>query len=218
MWNIIEISPTIRPYEDRITATLDAVRSRIEKCSDLKLMNFKCKADRSRTLDIHGFGGGCYDPDLIKISFNPKNPNMVNHLGETLERVVAHEYHHALRWAGPGYGAKLGSALASEGLAGQFVKQLYNSKPEPWEAAFTEDELVPWRNRAYKEFDARNHGHANWFFGANGNPGWLGYTLGYKMVGRYLSDHPDQTALSLAATPYTEFRESVLLQENLVAT
>ena len=129
----------------------------------------------------------------------------------TLERTVAHEYHHALRNAGPGYGAKLGSALVAEGLAGHFVYQLYQSDPEPWEAALTNDELLPWRKKAHDNFYARNHGHAKWFFGAGGNPRWLGYTLGYDMIGRYLKKHPDQTAHSLAANTYSEFQDYLLL-------
>jgi len=210
MWKIIEVSPTVEPYQNQISALMDAVRVRVSTVAKPKKMNFILKADPSRTLDIHGFGGFCCDPDLIQLSFNPKNPNMELHFDETLERVIAHEYHHALRSAGPGYGAKLGSALSAEGLAGHFGKQLYQSAPEPWEA-LTAKELLPWRDEAYENFDSTSHGHANWFFGTGDYPHWLGYSLGYDMIGRYLTNHKDETALSLAGAPSTEFRESLLL-------
>ena len=213
MWNVIEVSPTVRPYEDRIRASLDAVRRRIEEVAELQPVRFVLKADRTRTLEIHGYGGFCADPDLVRLSFDPKNPNMERHLDETLERTIAHEYHHALRAAGPGYGAKLGSALAAEGLAGHFVRQLYGSPPEPWECALSDDELAPWRREAHERFGARDHGHARWFFGADDRPRWLGYTLGYDMIGRYLADHVDRTALDLAATPAVEFRDRLLSSE-----
>ena len=129
MWAVVEVSPTVRPYGDRIRASLDAVRQRIESLTDPIPMRIILKADRSRALEIYGYGGFCCDPDLIRLSFDTRNPNLEHHLGETLERTVAHEFHHALRSAGPGYGAKLGSALASEGLAGQFVGQVYGSPP-----------------------------------------------------------------------------------------
>ena len=70
---------------------------------------------------------------MIYLTFDPANDNLASNLGEPLERMVAYELHHVLRNRGPGYGATLGEALVSEGLAGQFVKQLYNSEPEPWE-------------------------------------------------------------------------------------
>ena len=210
MWEIAKISTTIRPFEDQISESLDAVRERIAKVHDARPIRFELKADRTRVLEIYGFGGFCCDPELIRLSFDPKNPNMIDNLGETLERTVAHEYHHALRSAGPGYGAKLGSAFAAEGMAGHFVRQLYGSPPEPWEAALSDSEIDIWRQEAYDKFDARDHGHANWFFGAGGKPRWLGYTLGYDMVASYLNTHPDRTALDLATVPYGEFQEYLL--------
>ena len=211
-WMIIDASPTIRPIRDRVEATIERVRTRIENIAPLQRIDFTLKANRSQVIGRLGFGGFCGDPHAIRLSFDPKNPNLERHLDEALDRTVAHEYHHALRWAGPGYGAKLGSQLISEGMAGQFVRQLYRSPPEPWECAVTEDQLVPWRERALESFEARNHGHANWFFGADGRPPWLGYTLGYDLVGRHLETHADETALSLAHAPYKAFRETLAAQ------
>ena len=188
---------------------MDTVRTRIAAISEPQRIVFSIKADRTRAIPRFGFGGACYDADMIRLSLDTKSEALSAHLDETLERTIAHEYHHALRWAGPGYGAKLGAALASEGLAGQFVRQLYASLPEPWECALPEEALGPWRERAREAFDARDHGHARWFFGADGHPPWLGYTLGYDMVGRYLADHPEKTALGLAHEPYTTFREAL---------
>ena len=134
---------------------------------------------------------------------------MERHLDETLERTVAHEYHHALRWAGPGYGTRLGAALVTEGLAGHFVRELYASPPEPWEASLSEDALAPWRAEAAALFDARGYDHPKWFFGAEDHPVWLGYTLGYDMVGRHLAAHGEQTAFGLAHAPHGDFRAAL---------
>ena len=210
IWSVAEISPTVRPYTERLERAVERVRTRINAISEPQRIVFTAKANRSRVIGRFGFGGACYDPHEIQLWFDPKNPNMEEHLGQTLERTIAHEYHHALRWAGPGYGAKLGAQLVSEGLAGQFVRQLYASPPEPWEAALDEENLAPWRRRAFDEFEARDHGHRNWFFGANGYPPWLGYTLGYDLIGRYLAENPSQTALSLAHAPYRQFRETLI--------
>ena len=208
-WTIASVSPTVRPFETRVAAAIEAVRSRVAAISGPQGIAFTLKADRTRAIQRFGFGGSCYEPHAITLAFDTKSPNVEAHLDETLERTIAHEYHHALRWAGPGYGAKLGAALASEGLAGHFVRQLYGSPPEPWECALTGDELSPWRAKALDRFDARNHGHARWFFGADGYPPWLGYTLGYDTIGRYLQAHPDRAALDLAHEPYGEFRDAL---------
>lgn len=109
MWNVIEVSPTVRPHEERIRASLVAVRRRIAWVPVPNSMRFVLKADRTRTLEMYGYGGFCGDPDLIRLSFNPKNPNMGRHLDKTLERTIAHKYHHRLRAAGSGYGPSSGA-------------------------------------------------------------------------------------------------------------
>ena len=208
-WAIVDVSPTLRPHRDRIEATIEAVRARIAPLGPLQRIEFVLKANRSRVIGRLGHGGFCGEAHRVRLSFDPKNPNFADHLGATLERTIAHEYHHALRWAGPGYGARLGAQLVSEGLAGRFVRQLYASPPEPWEAALSPDALAPWWARALEQFEARDHGHANWFFGADGRPPWLGYTLGYELIGRHLAGRPDVTPLSLAHEPYATFRPTL---------
>ncbi|WP_179379242.1 DUF2268 domain-containing putative Zn-dependent protease [Jannaschia marina] len=210
MWTIDSISPTVRPHADAIRRAIDATRERVARLTDPCPIRFALKADRTRALPMHGFGGYCGDPDLIRLSFDPANPNMVANLGATLERVIAHEYHHALRAQAPGYGAKLGSALVAEGLAGHFVRQLHGSPPEPWEAALTGEALDPWRQTAFDLFDRTGHGHARWFFGQGDLPNWLGYSLGYDLVGRHFDRHPGETALSLAHAPHMTFRDALL--------
>ena len=119
-WTIASVSPTVRPFEARITAAIDAVHSRVAAISGPQSVAFTLKADRTRAIPRFGFGGSCYEPHAITLAFDTRNPNVDAHLDETLERTIAHKYHHALRWAGPGYGAKLGAALESEGSAGHF--------------------------------------------------------------------------------------------------
>jgi uncharacterized protein YjaZ len=97
-----------------------------------------------------------------------------------------HEAHHCMRMAKRGYGRTLGEALVSEGLAGRFVTHLFHSPPEPWERAVDQNTLLAHRpdNRMLA---ATDYDHNSWFFGAGGQrPRWLGYTLGYEMVGKWL--------------------------------
>lgn len=130
-----------------------------------------------------GFVGHAPTGSLVHLSFDRDNKNLSANLGEPLGRVIAHEANHVLRWRGPGYGTTLGAALVSEGLAGQFSKQIYGNTPEPWELPIDEDldvvaEVIAQWSGSYD--------HMEWFFGTGKHPLWLGYRLGYRIVGRHI--------------------------------
>ena len=85
------------------------------------------------------------------------------------------------------YGRTLGEALVSEGLAGRFVGHVLGTLPEPWDIAFDDDMLASQAPSA-AELAGRNHEHGAWFFGIGGRkPRWLGYTLGFQIVGDWLA-------------------------------
>ncbi|PRY92650.1 putative Zn-dependent protease DUF2268 [Hasllibacter halocynthiae] len=209
MWSVDEVPPSVRPILPEVEAALEGVWGRIAALREPPPIRFALVADPSRALPGYGFGGFCGSAGRVRLSFDMRSPNLEAHLGEALERTVAHEVHHALRWAGPGYGTRLGAALATEGLAGRFVGQLYGSPPEPWEARVPPGGLGPWRARADAAFEDAGYDHPAWFFGTGEPPHWIGYALGYDMVGRHLERHPEATALSLADAPHGIFRDAL---------
>jgi uncharacterized protein YjaZ len=127
----------------------------------------------------------------FSLTFDSTNPHFAPSLADgTLRRQVAHEVHHCLRHAGPGYGQSLGEALVSEGLAGQFVNRLYSTPPEPWEKAVAPRDA--WRFLPDdKTLGSPMYDHSAWFFGTGGYPRWLGYTLGYLLAGRWRALEPE---------------------------
>lgn len=135
-----------------------------------------------------GMVGHAYRKGLFALTLDPDNPRFAASLGEgALRRQVAHEAHHCLRMAGPGYGRTLGEALVSEGLAGQFTGWLFGNSPEPWECAVDDDTMRSHRPDATELADT-NYSHNAWFYGTGGRrPRWLGYTLGYRLVGKWLA-------------------------------
>lgn len=105
--------------------------------------------------------------------------------------------------------------MVSEGRAGQFAKELSGSEPEPWEQDLSRSELrqfiprttehfEPHASRGTKEIDINE-----WMFASGTMPRWLGYTLGYEIVGQYLEDHPDLSASDLLDLPSTEFKPAL---------
>jgi uncharacterized protein YjaZ len=148
---------------------------------------------------------GYSQPGTIFLTVDPGNPKFRESQEVTLARAFLHELHHVVRWDGPGYGLCLGEALVSEGLAGHFVQEVLGGKPEPWEAL--PDALVdPHRRSADDEWDNALYDHGAWFFGTGALPRWLGYSLGFGIVARYLRTHPGLTAASVAHAPAGAFR------------
>lgn len=136
-----------------------------------------------------GMVGHAYRKGLFALTLDPDNPHFAASLEQgALRRQVAHEVHHCLCMAGPGYGRTLGEALVSEGLAGQFTGRLFGNPPEPWERAVDEDVLRAHLPNA-TALAASDYNHHAWFFGTGGyRPRWLGYMLGYCIVGKWLAD------------------------------
>jgi len=196
-------------WVEPIGDAIDGARRRCETVFDPLPIDLIVQAAPGRVIPERGYVGYAPSGALIQLAVDPANANLRACLGETLERTIAHEFHHVMRWRGPGYGRTLGEALVSEGLAGRFAAQLYGDDPEPWEAALSDTELAKFSGVAASQWTADDYDHAQWFFGSDTYPRWVGYSLGYDLVGRYLSDHPDETAASLVDTPAHEFRSAL---------
>lgn len=159
----------------------------------------------SHVIPEKGHLGYAPEPGVIFISVDPDNPVFCANPCSSLERMFAHELHHAARWAGPGYGFTLGEALVSEGLAGHFSIDVCTGQPELWECLNT-NEIEPHIKRAIREWERADYDHNLWFFGNGDLPRWLGYSLGFQLVSRYLSGHPEQRAATLSDTDAQVFR------------
>jgi uncharacterized protein YjaZ len=195
----------VEPIQDAIEGT----RKRCETVLDPLPIDVVVQAWPGRVIHERGYVGYAPTGTMMQLTVDPSNPNLPHCLGETLERTVAHEFHHVCRWRGPGYGRTLGEALVSEGLAGRFAAQLYGEAPEPWEDALSDDDLFDLAVIAQARWTMTDYDHAQWFFGRGGYPRWAGYTLGYRLVGHYLAAHPDETPASLVAASAASFRSAV---------
>jgi hypothetical protein len=149
--------------------------------------------------------GASYGPGRMELGIDlTEGPS--GGLRDDLLRAVYHEFHHVLRWDGPGYGASLGEALVSEGLAQVFVHEMMDCPPEPWEVMPEDIDLPVLCLRAHDAFDDADYDHAAWFFGAGDLPNATGYALGRMLVERVLAVQPGQSALGMAREPAAVFR------------
>ncbi len=193
------------PYLERTRRALERTEARaLEFCDPIPLDVIIRISDVPDIPEL-SVSGSAYDPGRIDITIDPFNPELDRILDECLDKTIFHEFHHALRWEGPGYGWSLGEALVSEGLAQHFVHQAMDCAPEPWESVLSRDELAPYAEMAAERFDDKNYNHSEWFFLNGKMPRWLGYTLGSHLVGEYLLANPEATPASLAQEPARSF-------------
>ena len=192
----LEATSDLGPWRDRIAAEVAATREHLAAFLPPPRLDILVQRLPTVIPEI-GMVGHAYRAGLFGLTVDPDNSNFEAALSDgTLQRQVAHEVHHCLRMAGPGYGRTLGEALASEGLAGRFTQWLYGNGPEPWECAVDAATLQSHAPDA-AELAAADYGHYAWFFGVGGTrPRWLGYTMGYSLVGAWL----DKTGMPDADT------------------
>src|SRR5689334_6232111 len=178
-WSFTCRDDALAPWRGQILSEIEAAREAVTKLVAAPALAVELRHAPGRVIPEIGMVGHCSSATHFSLTFDSTNPRFASALADgTLRRQAAHEVHHCLRNAGPGYGRSLGEALVSEGLAGQFVNRLYGTPPEPWEKAVAP--RVAWRflpddtTLAWPMYD-----HDAWFFGGGDYPRWLGYTLGY---------------------------------------
>ncbi|WP_051285042.1 DUF2268 domain-containing putative Zn-dependent protease [Nisaea denitrificans] len=198
-----------------VEAALQDVYPRISKICEPPVVDILVEAVWNSSVIPERGHLGRGNEDLVTLWLAPEHPMLAENLGEPLARVIAHEMNHVLRFRSAGGSKTLGDLIVSEGLACQFVKELFGNAPEPWEQALSRSELGQFIPRATEHFESSADWRSQeidiseWMFGTGALPRWLGYTLGYELVGQYLEDHPDLSASGLVDIPSTDFKPAL---------
>ncbi len=183
----LEASGYLSGYRTEITAAFEQAYRTVSTIMPPPRLDIIVQRLAGETIPEMGLVGRAYRSTMFSMTVDLDNPNFTRSLSEgALHRQIVHEVHHCMRMAGPGYGFTLGEALVSEGLAGQFVRHLMGTPPEPWECAVT-PEILQADLPGAEELASFHYDHAGWFFGTGARPRWAGYTLGYQIAGRWLA-------------------------------
>ncbi len=211
VWTVhyLNARAALDPVLPQINRTLIVTEERLAAVVPLPRLDVVIQSTPGHSIPQLGHVGHSPRPGVIMLSFDPNNAQMQRHLDAPLARTIAHEVHHALRWDAAGYGRTLGEALVSEGLAGQFVREVYGTGPEPWEAAIDDALLPTLAGAALREWADPEYNHARWFFGSGHLPKWAGYSLGYAMVHLWLTGTQGTRASTAADTPADAFLPAV---------
>lgn len=184
----LEAEGDLQPWRECIEAEMAAARDAVARSVPPPRLDILIQHLPGRVIPETGMGGTSYGRCLMALTIDPANAAFAPSLaGHAFRRMAVHEVHHCLRFAATGYGGTLGEALVSEGLAGQFVHALFGNPPDPWECA-VDDAVLRAHLPTSAELASTAYGHDAWFYGAGGRyPRWLGYTLGYRIVGEWLA-------------------------------
>lgn len=212
----LEASGTLDDVRRDLLQNFEAAYATISKLMRPPRLDVLVQRLAGQTIPEMGIVGRAYRSTLFAMTVDPDNPNFAPSLQDgALHRQIVHEIHHCLRMAGPGYGWTLGEALVSEGLAGQFVRRLLGTEPEPWESAVSPEAL----RKApvdMKTLGATNYDHPSWFYGTGARARWLGYTLGYQMARCWLETVGEIDAATWINVPAKTIIE-VAAKEGLVS-
>lgn len=205
----------LSPYISRVEQAVDEVWARASGLIPIVMLDIAVEAARDGGIPETGHCGFSPRPGLIRLILDPDNPNLEQHMGEALERMIAHELHHALRWDAVGYGSTLLDALVSEGLAGRFAQELYGNTAELWESALKATDIGRYAGIALAGAESTSYNHHAWFFGSSEFPRWTGYTLGWELIGNLTGELASSRPSELIATKGGEFYDSL---KSLAAT
>lgn len=193
--HILNAQDKLTAHNEWLNTCLTETYAKASMLMNLPSLDIIVKAG-TQVIPEKGHLGYSPEPGIVYITVDPKNLSFCSNHNNSLERMLAHELHHAARWAGPGYGPTLGEAIVSEGLAGHFTLELFGGEPEPWES-LNKVEVQSHILRTRKDWERTDYDHNAWFYGTSNLPRWLGYTVGFNLVTRFLLANPHLRASTL---------------------
>jgi uncharacterized protein YjaZ len=201
-----EKDQSIGEHEATIRPIIESAVRQVIKVLPLTAVRIIVRQDPKILIPHYGLGGYTPSANFVVIAVDPAFPELRQSIAKHLRGLLVHEFHHCLRWRGPGYGRTLFEAIISEGLADHFAQELLGIT-HPWSQAFPEDETAKYLTLAQAEFDSTTYDFPRWFFGRGYIlPVWTGYTLGFRLVEAYKKQHPGETSVTLVHMPARVFR------------
>lgn len=201
--HILIASKDIKPYSAQLKSVAKSAMVAVKKLLPIKDVDIVFYDNPGATIDeIGGIGGFTPNAHTMLISLNPSHSNFKNALKNELFFMLAHEFHHTIRWQKAVDGDTLLEALIFEGLADHFAMEVMGrQKPSLYSCALTPAQKKVFLKKASKEWNRPTYNHNEWFFGSAPKviPRWTGYTLGYDLVATYLQTHPGTLASELVS-------------------
>jgi uncharacterized protein YjaZ len=187
--HLLNASGRLSPYIENIKEAFTECVDIVSVLLPVKDVDVVVRAGR-RVIPEIGIGGFSPSAEAVYLTMDPDNPHFQDSLEREFVPILGHELHHCARHSGPGYGHLLGEALVTEGLACHFETELRGGDAPFYAHALDEVALQAVTARALDALEC-SYDHRSWFFGATAQnlPRHAGYSLGFRIVGRYLADY-----------------------------
>lgn len=195
----LQAAGDLSQWQGAISAEIEAAHNTLTPFIELQPLDILVERSCEGVIPEIGMRARSNSRSLISLIVDPYNDNFEAALATgAVQRQVVRAAHLAMRLAGPGYGFTLGGALISEGLAGQFVRLVLASEPEPWDVA-VKDLNVWWPPQ--RLLMSPKYDHSAWFEGSGEQPRWLGYSLGFTLVEGWLTSGAQVTPSRMIDIP-----------------
>src|SRR5215475_8739410 len=91
-------------YVPTIRAVVDSTLRRVIQVLPLTAVTITVTPDPKRAIPGYGVGGYTPNANTVLIALDPAFPELAQVLSDRLAATLVHEFHHCMRWRGPGYG------------------------------------------------------------------------------------------------------------------
>jgi hypothetical protein len=122
---IANAAGTLDMHIDLIRGAFDSATARARELLKADGIDVVFVDAPDETIPEWGVGGYTWGPRTILVALNPK----FDLATDKIEASLVHEFHHAMRWRGPGCGGNLAQMLVSEGLAELFEEEVLGRAP-----------------------------------------------------------------------------------------
>lgn len=112
--HILNAQDKLTAHNEWLNTCLTETYAKASMLMNLPSLDIIVKAG-TQVIPEKGHLGYSPEPGIVYITVDPKNLSFCSNHNNSLERMLAHELHHAARWAGPGYGPTLGKQLYLRG-------------------------------------------------------------------------------------------------------
>ncbi len=208
------LSESLTPHWKLITETLISGERLIRQKLPFNNIRYFIGDENSHpNFVIPGFGtgGNCYSMNNVTLNID-QSLLRGRDFSWKFTHILAHELNHAARWQE--FHEKqptLFESMVRDGLADQFATEISGRDPKLWTKPLSKDEIKIYINLMRSELNLLGESgeiYRKWFFsrGKNDIPHWLGYRLGFYIVGEYLKDHPELKPSQIYDKKAEEFR------------
>lgn len=197
--NVANVTGSLDPHIEVLSDAFESAVESTRRLLGIDAIDVLVIDASDLTIPEWGVGGYTYGPHVVLVALDP----MFALTKKRIEATLVHEFHHAMRWRGPGCDGDLAQMLVSEGMAQLFEEEVLGEAPFFSQVDINDDEVSHARAELYDP----KFNQSKWFFGSEDITLHFGYTYGYQLCKSYaLATH--KKASELVDVPTRDVVES----------